>query len=459
MKRLGASGPGTLGRAAAGVLAAAVAIVGLAAPAQAAEPVLRDLAQAEGVYYGTAVTASKLTGTYGSITGTQFGSITPGNEMKWGSVEPSRGSFNWSGADAVVDFAEANGQKVRGHTLVWHSQMPGWLADGTFSDAELRTIMTDHVTTEVTRYRGRIDHWDVVNEPLNEDGTMRAGKFYNQLGESYIADAFHAARAADPGAKLYINDYNTDGTGAKSDGMYELVERLKAQGVPIDGVGFQGHLILGQVPSTLRANLQRFADLGVDVAVTELDIRMDLPATDAKLQQQKAEFKAVTAACLAVARCAGVTAWGFTDSDSWIPDVFPGQGAATPYDESFRPKRAYYGIAEALGWTGGDDPAPGACSAVYAVSNQWNTGFTANVTVTNTGSAPISGWKVEWTWPSGQSVTQAWNAAVTQSGSQVSAVDAGYNGSVGAGSAVTFGLNGSWSGSNTAPAALTCTAS
>ncbi|SCF77738.1 endo-1,4-beta-xylanase (glycosyl hydrolase family 10) [Streptomyces sp. MnatMP-M17] len=439
--------------------AATVALVGLAAPAHAADPVLRDLAAAKGIYYGTAVTSSKLSGTYGAVTGAQFDSITPANEMKWGTVEPNRGSFNWAGADRVVDFAEANGQQVRGHTLVWHSQMPNWLANGSFSNTELRTIMTDHVTTEVTRYKGRIDHWDVVNEPLNEDGTMRGSKFYNQLGESYIADAFRAARAADPAAKLYINDYNTDGTGPKSNGMYSLVQRLKAQGVPIDGVGFQGHLILGQVPATLQANLQRFADLGVEVAITELDIRMTLPATDAKLAQQKAEFKAVTNACLAVARCEGVTVWGFTDSDSWIPDVFPGEGAATPYDAGFQPKPAYYGIAEALGWTGdggGGDPTPTTgCAVTYAVQSQWNTGFTANVTVRNTGTSPVNGWSLRWTWPSGQSVTQAWNATVTQSGAQATAVNAAHNAAIAPGGSATFGFNGAWSGGNTAPGAFT----
>ncbi|MFE4054725.1 endo-1,4-beta-xylanase [Streptomyces sp. NPDC059096] len=437
--------------------AAAVAVVGLAAPAHAADPVLRDLATAKGIYYGTAVTASKLTGTYGSITGAQFNSITPGNEMKWGSVEPTRNTFNWGGADQVVNFAAANGQKVRGHTLVWHSQMPNWLANGTFGDTELRTIMTDHVTTETARYRGKIDHWDVVNEPLNEDGTMRASKFYTQLGESYIADAFRAARAADPTAKLYINDYNTDGTGAKSNGMFTLVQRLKAQGVPIDGVGFQGHLILGQVPSTLQANLQRFADLGVDVAITELDIRMTLPATDAQLAQQKNEFKAVTSACLAVARCKGVTAWGFTDSDSWIPDVFPGQGAATPYDADFQPKPAYYGIAEALGWSGdGGGPTPTTgCAVSYAVQSQWNTGFTADVTLKNTGTTPVNGWTVRWTWPSGQSVTSAWNTTLTQSGTQVTAVNAAHNAAIPAGGSTSFGFNGAWSGANTAPSGFT----
>ncbi|MEV4947376.1 endo-1,4-beta-xylanase [Streptomyces sp. NPDC053755] len=437
------------------MLAATVAVL----PLLADGPVLRDLADTRGITYGTAVTASKLTGAYGELAGEQFGALTPGNEMKWESVEPTRGSYSWSGADRVVDFAEAHGQKVRGHTLVWHSQLPSWLTGGGFPAAELRTLMTDHIAAEAGRYKGRVDYWDVVNEPLDEDGSLRRSLWYEQLGESYIADAFRAARAADPDAKLYVNDYNTDGLGAKSDGLYALVKRLIAQGVPIDGVGFQAHLIIGQVPATLEANLKRFADLGLDVAVTELDIRMALPVTDAGLAQQKAEFARVTTACLAVARCVGVTVWGFADSDSWIPDTFPGQGAATPYDENYVPKPAYTGIAEALGWTGGGDPPPAgsSCSVTHTVQNEWGSGFTAALTVRNTGTAPLDGWKVTWEYGAGQRVTQAWNATVTQSAARVTAVNAAYNAAVPTGGSVTFGLNGSRSGTNPPPTGLLCT--
>lgn len=317
--------------------------------------------------------------------------------MKWDAVEPARGTYDWTGADRVVAFAEAHGQQVRGHTLVWHSQLPGWLTGGSWTPAQLRTLMTDHITAEAGRYKGRVDHWDVVNEPLNEDGTLRPSLWGAALGESYIADAFRSARAADPAAKLYLNDYSTDAVGAKSDGMYALVKRLLAQGVPVDGVGFQAHLVLGQVPASLETNLRRFAELGVDVAITELDIRVTLPATDAELAQQKADYAAVLRACLAVTRCAGVTVWGFTDSDSWIPDFFPGQGAATPYDENLAPKPAHAGIAETLAPV--TPPAPGVCSVTYAVSSQWTGGFTAQVTLRNTGTAPLNGWTVRWTQP------------------------------------------------------------
>jgi len=303
------------------------ALLAAGTTAHAADTPLRDLAAAKGKAIGTAVTGSKLTGTYGDIAGAQFNSLTPGNAMKWGTVEPTRGSFNWAEADQIVAFAQAHNQQVRGHTLVWHSQNPGWLTNGTWTTAELSGLLQNHITTEVTRYKGKLAAWDVVNEPFNEDGTYRSTLWYNGLGTDYIAQALTWAHAADPSAKLYINDYNVEGVNAKSTALYNLVKSLKERGVPIDGVGLQAHLILGQVPGTLQQNIQRFADLGVDVAITELDIRMQLPSDSTKLAQQAADYKAVFDACVAVTRCYGVTVWGFTDSDSWIPDVFSGYGA------------------------------------------------------------------------------------------------------------------------------------
>lgn len=188
------------------------------------------------------------------------------------------------------------------------------VSNGGFSAAELTKIIENHVTNVVTRFKGRLFHWDVVNEVVNDAGTaLRESVFSNTLGEEFIAIAFRAARKADPSAKLYINDYNTDGTGAKSTFTYELVKRLLAKGVPIDGIGAQAHLISGSVPSSLQENWAKFASLGVDVAITELDIRITLPVTEAKLQQQKKDYAAVTKACLAIPRCVGITIWDFPD--------------------------------------------------------------------------------------------------------------------------------------------------
>ncbi|MCC3654207.1 endo-1,4-beta-xylanase [Streptomyces sp. S07_1.15] len=360
-------------RAAVAALAATALLGGLgavsASPATAAETsggahgeahrtahgrTLSDAAASTGRFAGTAVAAGRLDDpTYARIAATQFSSITPENAMKWESVEPERGEFNWTDADRIADFADANEQDLYGHVLVWHSQLPAWLNEGDFSPSDIRTIMTDHIATVAGRYKGRVDRWDVVNEAFNEDGTFRETIFHNAMGEDYIAEAFRAAHRADPDAKLFINDYNTDGLGPKSDATYRLVKKLLAEGVPIHGVGVQGHLVLGQQPEDMKANLQRFADLGLDVVVTELDIRMELPVTRKKLLRQAVEYKAVTDACTAVARCEGITVWGFSDADSWVPGWFEGEGAACPYDEEYEPKPAYYAMKLAYtvaGW-------------------------------------------------------------------------------------------------------------
>ena len=426
---------------------AATATLLLAAPATAADPPLRDLATTKAKVIGTAVTGSKLTATYGDLAGTQFNSLTPGNAMKWESVEPTRGTYNWTEADQIVAFAQAHNQQVRGHTLVWHNQNPAWLTNGTWTPAQLGTLLQDHITTEVTRYKGKLAAWDVVNEPFNEDGTYRPTIWSDNLGTDYIAKALTWARAADPTAKLYVNDYNVEGVNAKSTALYNLVKSLKERGIPIDGVGLQAHLILGQYPSSLQQNIQRFADLGVDVAITELDIRMQLPSTDAKLTQQAADYKAVVDACVAVTRCVGVTVGASPTPTRGSRTCSTDYGAATPYTENFTPKPAYYAIAQSFGGT----PSTEGCAATYSVPSQWNTGFTGQVTITCSPGRSLSSWKVSWTYGAGQRVTQAWNATCTQAGASVTCVNASYNGTVPSGGSVSFGFNGTWSGNNPVP--------
>lgn len=190
--------------------------------------------------------------------------------------------------------------------------------------------------------------WDVVNEVIEEDGSVRDTIFSRAFGLDYVNVAFHVAHRVDPQAKLYINDFNIEGINAKSTALYNLVQRLLAEGVPIHGVGLQGHLIVGQVPNDMVANIQRFANLNLDVAITELDIRMNLPPTEANLEQQARDYEQVFNACLAVSRCVGITIWGVTDKYSWIPGVFPGQGAALLFDDDFNKKPAYYAVERVL---------------------------------------------------------------------------------------------------------------
>ncbi|HXM55149.1 MAG TPA: endo-1,4-beta-xylanase [Candidatus Dormibacteraeota bacterium] len=338
-------------------------IVGVAVrsapPASAAGNSLRTAAEAQGRQFGTALSpTSNLTGNakYMATTTREFDLITPGNEMKWGSVEPNQGQFNWGPADQLVAFAQANNMKVRGHNLVWHSQLPNWFQNGNFSATQVLSLMDQHIATEAGRFAGKVIDWDVVNEPFNEDGSFRADIFSNASNATgsglsgYIARALRDARAADPNAKLYLNDFNTEGMNAKSNAMFNLVQSLKQQGVPIDGVGLESHFIEGANPSGIQQNIQRLVGLGVQVRITELDDRFQsLPPSSAGLQQQATEYANVVKACLAVTGCVGITVWGFTDLDSWIPGAFPGQGAADLFDNNIDPKPAYNATLTALG--------------------------------------------------------------------------------------------------------------
>jgi len=336
-----------IGSLAAAALAVTAAVAVMPAAHAAASGSIGSLAGYKGRYFGSATDNPELSDSaYTSILGSEFGSITPGNRMKWQFIEPSQNSFDYSGGDQVVSFAQSHGQQVRGHTLVWYSQLASWVNN--LANSQVQAAMDNHITQVVGHYKGKIYAWDVVNEAFNEDGSYRSDKFYSAMGSGYIAEAFRTARAADPSAKLCINDYNVEGQNAKSNALYNVVSSLKSQGL-IDCVGFQAHLISGQVPGDMRANLQRFAALGVDVQITELDIRMTLPRTVAKDSQQAVDYATVVNHCLAISRCTGITIWDYTDKYSWIPSVFPGQGAALPWDENFTKKLAYGAIWTALG--------------------------------------------------------------------------------------------------------------
>ncbi|KIM21207.1 glycoside hydrolase family 10 protein [Serendipita vermifera MAFF 305830] len=315
---------------------------------------LHDLAKAAGKqYFGVAVDTNELANaTYKVLLDNThlFGQITPGNKMKWDATEPSQGTFTFSAADALVTWAQGNGYQIRGHTLVWHSQLPSWVTSGAFSNATLVSILGNHVTNLVTHFKGSVKTWDVVNEIFNEDGTFRTSVFYTTIGETYVDIAFRAAAAADPDVGLAANDYNLDYGGAKMQAYVTLVNTLKSRGVKITQIGSQSHLIVGSTPSqsSLANVFATLAATGVEVAVTELDIRMTLPVTDALLAQQKKDYYNVVAACVQTSGCIGVTIWAYSDYYSWIPSVFSGQGAALPFDEYLQPKPAFYGIAEAL---------------------------------------------------------------------------------------------------------------
>ncbi|MGW1129582.1 endo-1,4-beta-xylanase [Streptomyces sp. NPDC002526] len=319
---------------------------------------LGALGKRSGVRIGTAVDMAALAddAPYRAKAASEFSSVTPENVMKWESVEPTRGTYDWKQADQLVDFARANGQLVRGHTLLWHNQLPAWLTTGDFTADELRAILRKHITDEARHFKGRIWQWDVVNEAFNDDGTLRDSIWLQKLGPGYIADAFRWAHAADPKAKLFINDYNIEGVNAKSTALHDLVVKLRKQHVPIDGVGIQGHLsVQYNAPHDIADNMKRFDALGLETAITEADVRVPMPSDSTKQEAQAEGYDVLLRGCLLTRKCTDFTVWGFTDKYSWVPDTFEGEGAANLFDEHYKAKPAYSALRDDLLLAAGRD--------------------------------------------------------------------------------------------------------
>lgn len=265
-------------------------------------------------------------------------------------VEPQQNVFDFGPGSVVAKRAKKNHQYLRCHALVWHSQAPDWINNGKWTKKTLTAAMVNHVTKVAKHWKGQCYAWDVVNEAFNEDGTYRDTIFSQIIGPEYIPIAFQAAAKADPHAKLYINDYNLEAPGPKSTAVQNLVRSLKKRHIKIDGVGAQAHLIVGSTPSLKDQikNLRDFAATGVEVAQTELDIRLALPVNATNLEQQRKDYETTVSACVQVKQCVGTTIWDFYDPYSWVPDVFPGEGAATLYFEDFSKHPAYQGVVDAL---------------------------------------------------------------------------------------------------------------
>jgi endo-1,4-beta-xylanase len=430
------------------VVAASVAVIGTA---DAASTLGASAAQT-GRYFGAAIAAGKLgDATYTGILNREFNAVTPENEMKWDATEPSQGRFTFTNGDRILSQGQSMGAKIRGHALLWHQQQPSW-AQG-LSGSALRNAAINHVTQVATHYKGKIYAWDVVNEAFADGGSGgRRDSNLQRTGNDWIEAAFRAARAADPAAKLCYNDYNTDGVNAKSTGVYNMVKDFKARGVPIDCVGFQSHLGTS-IPGDYQSNLQRFADLGVEVQITELDV--------AQGGNQANIYATVTKACMAVSRCGGITVWGIRDSDSWRTGENP-----LLFDSSGTKKAAYTSVLNALNVGGPTNPTTpptstptsnpptsnppsGACAAGVSL-NAWTGGYVATIRVT-AGSAAVNGWTVSLALPSGSAVTSTWNATNSGTTGTVSFRNVSYNGQIPAGGYTEFGFQGTGAGPTATP--------
>ncbi|MFE9181699.1 non-reducing end alpha-L-arabinofuranosidase family hydrolase [Micromonospora haikouensis] len=321
------------------LLAGAVSAVTVAAvvvmmpSANAAASTLGAAAAQSGRYFGTAIAGGRLNdSTYSTIAGREFNMITAENEMKPDATQPNQGQFNFSAGDQIYNWATQRGLKVRGHTLAWHAQQPPWMQR--LSGSALRTAMINHINGVMAHYKGKLAAWDVVNEAFNEDGSRRSSNLQG-TGNDWIEVAFRTARAADPSVKLCYNDYNIENWSyGKTQGVYRMIQDFKSRGVPIDCVGLQTHFTGGSsLPSNFQTTLSSFAALGVDVALTEVDV------TNASTTQ----YAGLTQACLNVPRCIGITVWGVRDSDSWRSGENP-----LLFDGGGNKKAAYTSVLNAL---------------------------------------------------------------------------------------------------------------
>jgi len=318
--------------------------------------------------------------TSASLLSTEFNCITPENDMKWERIHPTREKYAFERADRIVDFAQAQNMKVIGHTLVWHSQMGKGIFTQTAApedtvlvdSATLMNRVKEHISNVAGRYKGKIHGWDVVNEALNEDGSLRASNFLKIAGDSYIEKAFEFANETDPDAQLYYNDYNMT-EPSKRAGAIALVRDLKAKGVRVDGIGMQGHWEL-DYPSLeqIEESIIAYAELGVKVMVTELDISVlpspwRMPSADVSIrfennptmnpypngmpdsidekltQRYKDIFTLFNKHSDKISR---VTFWGLHDGNSW-KNGFPIRGRTDYpllFDRELQKKNAYEGV-------------------------------------------------------------------------------------------------------------------
>jgi endo-1,4-beta-xylanase len=306
------------------------------------------------LYFGTAIETNNFNDSaYLTIANNrnEFGMYVPENSQKWEEIQPSPQTFDFEGPDAVLALARRNGQQFRCHTLTWHSQLPTFVANGTWTRDTLAAVIVAHITNVMTHYRGLCYAWDVVNEALNDNGTFRNSVFFRTMGTDFIPLSFAAAARADPSARLYYNDFNLETAPRKAAAAVRIVQLVQAANIPIHGLGFQAHFRVGLTPnvSSLIATQNLFTNLGLEVAFSELDVaHLSLPPNASSIAGQSRDYLSVIQACLAVPKCVGITLWQFTDKYSWIPSTFPGLGDACLYSANFTKKPAYDAVKNYL---------------------------------------------------------------------------------------------------------------
>ena len=319
---------------------------------------------------GASVSPNALKTDEANLLSSQFNSLTAENVMKMGPIHPNENEYNWAPADAIVEFAQQNKLKMRGHTLCWHNQTPKWLfvnaAGDTVSKEVLLNRLKDHITTIVSRYKGKVYAWDVVNEAISDskDEFYRKSVWYKICGEEFIAKAFQFAHEADPDALLFYNDYN-EINPVKREKIIKMVSDLKKAGVPIHGVGLQGHWAISEPSAAeLDKTLSDFSKLGLTLHITELDLSVypkEHNARQKKAEDYNTEYtseretlqSAQYKMCFELFRkyknfISSVTLWNISDRHSWL-DNFPVRGRKDYpllFDKDLKPKKAFWGVVK-----------------------------------------------------------------------------------------------------------------
>ena len=295
---------------------------------------------------------------YAATLGSEYSQLQAENEMKFGIIHPGVSTYDftaathWSPTPRHTPWPSAD-TRWSGTT-----RFRTWVTSGNYTAPQLSTILQDHITTVMQHYAGKVYGWDVVNEAFNDDGTIRDTIWYDQpgigfagMGTKTIEQALTWAHAADPNAKLYYNDYNDETMNVKSDAIYAMAQDFKARGVPLDGIGFQFHVDLTfddpNILASVTSNFQRFAALGLEIHITELDIRLQGSSAPSLAAQAKLYGELATI-CVQQPACKVFQTWGFTDKYSWIPGFFTGYGWALPFDANYQKKPAYTSILNAL---------------------------------------------------------------------------------------------------------------
>jgi len=277
---------------------------------------------------------------YSDMAGLEFNIVSTENSMKWGYVNPEPGTYRWADADNVISFAQHYNHVVHGHPLIWHRQLPIWIREA--PQNSLQGHMREFIHRMATRYGDDVAIWDVVNEPISDEGGYRDSIWYQAMGEDYIDIAFRQARESDPDGILLLNEYDIAWDTPKTATLFPLLESLQAQGTPLDGVGFQLHIDSEfDKFDEVEANFQRVADMGLDIYVTELDVAIWDNSTGEAEQAQV--YERILDICLNQPRCKALQIWGFTDQYSWRRNNSP-----LIFDEDYQPKPAYFSLQERL---------------------------------------------------------------------------------------------------------------